>query len=158
MELIPPTVLREIQGKKGSLQAWVEDCLMETERREKKLHPPDEWRWIAQMLTMHLFDNLVGNRDRNQGNLLISEDWEVWLIDHTQAFRRYQDLHSAEKLLYCDRIVWYNLQNLNDECIKQELAQYLRSPELEALKDRRNLVVAQIQKLIDQKGEFEVLF
>ena len=132
--------------------------MMETQRRERKLQPPDEWQWIAQMLTMHLFDNLVGNRDRHQGNLLIGSEWEIWLIDHTQAFRRYRNLHSAEKLLYCDRTIWRNLNNLDDEIIKRELAQYLRKPELNALKDRRDQVISQIQSLIEQKGEFEVLF
>jgi hypothetical protein len=35
---------------------------------------------------MALFDQLIFNDDRNQGNMLIGKDWKVWLIDHTQDF------------------------------------------------------------------------
>ena len=32
------------------------------------------------------FDDLIANRDRNAGNLLVGAPGEVWLIDHGKAF------------------------------------------------------------------------
>ena len=158
LSLVPPTVVRKLEGKTGTLQAWVEKAMMEKQRRKKGIQPPDEWYWMSQMLTMHLFDNLVANTDRHQGNLLIDLRWEIWLIDHTQAFRRYKALHSPEQVLYCDREVWKRLRSLDKETIQAEFKDLLRPPEIRALLKRRNLLLAQISKLIDQRGEDKVLF
>ena len=35
---------------------------------------------------MKLFDQLIANIDRNQGNLLYDADWHLFLIDHSRAF------------------------------------------------------------------------
>ena len=37
---------------------------------------------------MYLFDELISNIDRNQGNIVYTKDWRLWLIDHTRAFRK----------------------------------------------------------------------
>ena len=39
------------------------------------------------MSLVRVFDQLIGNIDRNVGNLLITSDWRIWAIDHTRAFR-----------------------------------------------------------------------
>ena len=36
---------------------------------------------------MRVWDELIQNKDRNQGNILWTKDWTMWLIDHTRAFR-----------------------------------------------------------------------
>ena len=42
---------------------------------------------------MNVFDELIGNTDRNLGNeLLTTQDWKLHLIDHTRAFRLLEDL------------------------------------------------------------------
>ena len=33
------------------------------------------------------FDNLIANEDRHLGNILITEDWRMILIDHSRSFR-----------------------------------------------------------------------
>ena len=35
---------------------------------------------------MTMFDNLIGNRDRNRGNMLRDAEWNVILLDHSRAF------------------------------------------------------------------------
>ncbi len=158
LAMVPPTILREINGQSGSLQAWVESAMMEKERRGKKVQPPDEWYWMSQMLTMHLMDNLLANTDRHQGNLLVDPDWEVWLIDHTQAFRPIDKLFSGEKVLYCDRHVWTRLKALDRATVQSELKGLLGDAEIEELFHRRDLLVRQIQRLIDKDGAQKVLF
>ena len=39
------------------------------------------------MQLVRLFDQLIYNIDRNIGNLMITNDWRIWAIDHTRAFR-----------------------------------------------------------------------
>ena len=39
-----------------------------------------------QLQVVRVFDELIQNRDRNQGNILWTSDWKMWLIDHTRAF------------------------------------------------------------------------
>ncbi len=158
LQLVPPTVLREIDGKPGSLQAWVENAMMEKERRSKGLQPPDEWLWMSWMLTMHLFDNLIGNTDRHQGNLLIDPTWQVWLIDHTQAFRPIDRLFGGDKVLYCDAQVWERLKALDRKAFENEFNGLVGKSEIKAMAKRRDLLVRQIQRLIDEKGAGKVLF
>ena len=59
----------------------------EGDRLKKKIGPPDLQRWNASMQMVRLFDQLIANTDRNLGNLIITNDWSIWAIDHTRAFR-----------------------------------------------------------------------
>lgn len=158
LRLVPPTVIRRIAGKEGSLQAWVEDAAMEKTRRLEGRPPPDEWYWMSQMLTMHVFHNLLGNIDRHQGNVLIDDAWEAWLIDHIQAFRRWRRLHSPGLLQYCRRDLWANLQALDSRSLGRCCGEVLREPEQQSLLQRRDLLINHFQKLIAEGGAAQVLY
>lgn len=69
---IPPVVEREVEGRKGTLQVWVEGAMTEVTRKERGLEPPEPSRWMFQYQVMWLFDNLIFNDDRNKGNILIT--------------------------------------------------------------------------------------
>ena len=68
-------------------------------RYNKKISPPAEVleRWNQQMQLLRLFDQLIANTDRNLGNLLIGNDWTIWAIDHTRAFRTQPDVEDARQ-------------------------------------------------------------
>ncbi|MFQ5928699.1 MAG: hypothetical protein ACE5MK_03305 [Acidobacteriota bacterium] len=155
---VPPTVRRKIEGKKGTLQVWIENAMTEETRQTNKVEPPDKRRWLLQHYVMWIFDNLIYNEDRNQGNILIGSDWKMWLIDATRAFRTYRDLRNPEVIRYCERKLWENLKKLDETVIKERLGEFLRSQEISTLVHRRNKLVEHIQKLIDQRGERAVLF
>ena len=53
-DLVPPTVEREIDGKKGSLQLWVEGAFTELDRREKNLETDDYVTWSNQQYKLRL--------------------------------------------------------------------------------------------------------
>lgn len=85
---VPVTVIRSIDGRPGALQAWVFGAFSEKQRVEKGLTLSDPEAYAAAARTMRLFDALIYNTDRNQGNILITEPGSrMWLIDHTRAFR-----------------------------------------------------------------------
>ncbi len=84
---IPPATLRRLEGEPGSVQIWIERAMTEHERREAKTEPPEPLQWQRQLQVRMVWDTLIGNSDRNQGNTLYAPDWKMWLIDHTRSFR-----------------------------------------------------------------------
>lgn len=155
---VPPAVLRTIEGKKGSLQAWVENAITETSRKKKNVRPPDEQQRAKQIHNMWTFDALVFNTDRNSGNILYDKDWKLWLIDHTRAFRRFDELQRPIQASRCDRKLWERLQHVEDATISERLKPYLTSWEITGLLKRRQKLVEHLRKLISERGEAKVLF
>jgi hypothetical protein len=158
LDNVPPVVERRIQGVRGSLQIWVEGAMTEGTRLKKKLTPPDVPRWNRQIQIMRIFDGLVFNTDRNLGNIIIDRDWKVWMIDHTRAFRRHEELENPKGIRQCDRKLWQRLQALDAQETRQRLHPYLLDPEISALLKRRDRIVELIRQLIAEKGEDQVLF
>ena len=96
LNMVPPTVERSFNGKKGSVQLWVENCMTEKDRKLKKMEPPDLALWNNQIFQVRLFDNLLYNIDRNLGNLLIDDQWKVYMIDHSRSFKNLSLVKSPE--------------------------------------------------------------
>ena len=70
----------------------------ETDARREKIRPPDTVDWQRQWDVMRVFRELVDDTDRNQTNMLITEDWRVWMVDFTRAFRKTKALREPEAL------------------------------------------------------------
>ena len=105
-----------------------------------------------------MFDNLIDNDDRNQGNILIDSDWKLWMIDHTRSFGDTKKLRNPEMIRSSRRDVWERLQDLDREVLEVECKGSLSSIQIGALMARRDLLVQHIQKLIDERGAGTVLF
>ena len=74
---VPPTVVRRIGDQDGTVQIWIEGTTPEVVLVEQRgLQPPDQARWRRQKQMMYVFDSLIANTDRNQGNLLIDDQLE----------------------------------------------------------------------------------
>jgi hypothetical protein len=144
--------------KEGSVQLWVENAMMEKERDEKGIIPPNGAYWGQQFQLLYLFDNLIYNDDRNQTNILIGNDWKVWFIDSTRAFRPYRQLKHPSLILRCEVGVWERLKELTPEKIKSELGPYLKFTEINTLIHRQQSIVNLLQERIDKAGEEVVLF
>jgi hypothetical protein len=155
---IPPVVMRKIKGKDGTLQLWVENAKMETDRARQSLCPPDPWRHKMQWQVMRVFDALIYNDDRNAGNILYDPDWNVWMIDHTRSFSRISDLPEPSQIKHCERNLWERLCQLDEEEVERTIGEYVQSAELKALFKRREKLIAYIENLIKQRGERQVLF
>lgn len=158
MNNIPPVVRRELKRTKGTLQLWIEGARTEKERARSNLRAPNLWRWGMQNRMVQLFDQLVYNDDRNPGNLLIDPEWKIWMIDHTRCFRTFSDLPALEKIRFCENRVWENLNNLEEEVVKETLEGLLKTSEIKSLLKRWEKLVKHIQGLIEQNGEKSVLF
>jgi hypothetical protein len=157
-DMMPVTVEREYQHHKGSLTWWLDVKMDEGERLKKQLRAPDPVAWNQQMHRMRVFTQLVGDTDRNVGNILISEDWKIWMIDFTRAFRRTKKLLSAGELAQCDRQLLQRLRVLTAEQVAASTKSFIGGAEIDALMARRDLIVAFFDKLVAEKGEAQVLY
>ena len=157
-EMMPVTVEREYQHHKGALSWWIDAKMDEGERLKKQLPAPDPVAWNQQMHRMRVFAQLVGDTDRNVGNLLIGEDWKLWMIDFTRAFRRTRQLLKANDLVQCDRQLLQQLRALTREQLAASTKPYIGGTEIDALLARRDLIVASFDKLVAERGEARVLY
>ncbi len=156
--MMPVTVARKWAGKTGALSWWVTFKWHERDRFLKKLRPPDPEAWNQQIYRVRVFSQLVYDTDRNLGNLLITEEWKVWMIDFTRAFRWHHELRSLKGLVKCDRQLLEKLRELSTAEVREKTRPHLHAPEVKALMKRRDKIVARFEKLIAQKGEDQVLY
>lgn len=152
LDNVPPTVIRRHGRNDGSLQMWVENSMTDLERREQGLRPPVQLEWMFQVQTMYLFDNLIGNVDRNQGDIVIDSDWKLWMIDHSRAFQFRFKMRYMDQVLYCERGFWEKLQALNEDQIREAVGDALTGREIDGMLERRDIILAHIQKLIEERG------
>jgi hypothetical protein len=158
LDNIPPSVRGKVKGKWGSLTIWLEKTMTDKRRQAKKIVPPELLRWNRQMYRIWLFDELIGNIDRNQGNLLIDEGWNLWMIDHTRAFRRGKKLMRPERIRQFDRKLWDKILVLDEEEVKTRLKELLSGSEVKAIFKRRDQLAKHIQKLVDEHGEAQIFY
>jgi hypothetical protein len=148
LNMIPVTVERRYKGASGSFTWWVDDILMdEVDRTKKKIEAPDTENWNTQMHCVRVFDQLIFNVDRNLQNLLIDKNWQIWMIDHSRAFRMLTSLRETKNLQRCDQDLLEKLKQLNAETLKKELGNYLTAPEIKGLLARRDRIVKTFEEL-----------
>ena len=158
--MVPVSVERKWDGKTGALTWWVDDVLMdEMERRKAAAEPPDRDDWTRQQLRMRVFTQLAYDTDRNQGNMLITKTWRLVMIDFSRAFRSWDKLpEPLTTLRRCDRALLAAMRRLTKESVQNATGKYLTTFEVEALLERRDILVAHFDALIAATGESNVLY
>lgn len=148
LNMIPVSVSRRHRSKPSAFTWWLDDVMMdEGERLKKKVSPPDLNRWYQQTQLVHLFDQLIYNVDRNMGNLVITNGWRLWAIDHTRAFRTHDTLKSPAIVTRCDRQVFERLKQLDKDTLKREMGSLLDEWQIRSLLARRDAIVAKLESL-----------
>jgi hypothetical protein len=157
--LVPPTVERTLENRRGSLQMWVENAMTEDERKKRRREPPHLPRWNNQLHCVRLFHQLVYNTDfRNIRNVLADARFRVYAIDNSRAFRIQTDLLAPEDLQCFSRTVLEKLRALDLPALEGKLGPWVGKMQLESLLARRDLILEIVEKRIEQKGEGAVLF
>jgi hypothetical protein len=170
LNMVPPTVERDYNGV-GSLQLWVDSWMTLKQKMHDKVKVPSYkiGFWNRALYLQRFFDNLIANEDRHQNNYLITEDWRMYLIDHSRSFRTSKKF--TQELLYTDkrregpmemlelpRTLVDNIKTWNFEIIKGAVGDYLSDDEINAVLTRRDLVLKEIDKIIKRNGEDKVLY
>jgi hypothetical protein len=155
MRMVPPAVERRLDRELGAMILWVENTKMFDIKSPPKAPEP---KWSQQVSRMKMFDQLIGNIDRNAGNILYDEDWHVFLIDHSRAFIEKKDLKGMAVPTQYDRALWERMAALDMDKLKGALGEWLTPKELEALLARRDRMRAEVDKVVAQRGEARVFF
>jgi hypothetical protein len=141
--MVPATVERRspYDDKPGSLQLWVEAAMSEADRRRKAVIPPDANRWAEQLANLSTFDALIYNTDRHPDNLLITDTFDVRLIDHSRSFRPNAELRNEGDLQYFSRALLEKIAGLNKSVLGDSLGDYLTLTQIDGLLKRRQLLL-----------------
>jgi hypothetical protein len=173
LNMIPPTVEKEFDSKKGSLQLWVTTPYsLLTIMQENIPMPttgPAAVRITHAKYIVRAFDSLIANADRTQQNLRYTEDWRTILIDHSQCFQSAKK--HTKNLMYgregikemqlfrsLPRSFVESVKALNFEKIKKAVGPYLTEKEIKAVLARKELLLKEIETMIKEQGEDKVLY
>ncbi len=157
-DMMPVHVERKWDGRTGSLSWWVDTMMDEEERLKRNVAPPDPRGWIDQLYRMRVFSALAQDTDRNLGNVLITPDWRMVMIDFTRAFRLQDALPNEKELERCDRALLGRLRSLARASVATAVADRLTGDEINALMKRRDRIVAHFDALIASRGEAAILY
>jgi hypothetical protein len=159
LNMVPVTVSRKYGTTPAAFTWWVDDVMMEeVARRKKELEAPDQEAWARQLELGKVFDELIINIDRNLGNLLITKNWQLVLIDHTRSFIPYPKIRNTDNLNRCSRKLLTNMKNLTKDSVTKAEGDALTPREIDALLQRRDKIVSFFEKRAAEKGEAAVLF
>jgi len=171
LNMIAPTIEREFNGKRGSLQLWVVYKMDDRHRMDKNIPIPEPKvdSWNKQKYLMRAFDCLIANEDRTQENIVYLDEWRMILIDHSRSFRSSKKFTSrlvfgkngimGPKLFrQLPREFVEKIKALNYEMIKETVDPYLKDKEIRAILVRKKLLLDEIEEMIREKGEKNVLY
>ncbi len=155
LHMVPPVVERKIDGLTGAAVMWIENT-----RPWNREQPPrgPEPAWSLQLSRMKMFDLLIANIDRNQGNLTYDADWHLFLIDHSRAFTGKKNLKGMAPLGRVDRQLWEKMSALTLEALDAGLGRWMNTNQKKALLARRDQMAAVIAKMIAKRGEADVFY
>jgi hypothetical protein len=176
LNMIPPAVEREFQGKRGALVWWAENKYSLLKVVEEGIRIPDsaldhteKMKWLARA-----WDSLIANEDRTQQNVLYTEDWRVILFDHSRSFRSegeffkrlmfgrngIQVSQKGTPFLFRRLPRWFveKLQALTFEDIKAAVGTTLKDNEIKAVLARRDLLLKEVGRMVKERGEAAVIY
>jgi hypothetical protein len=171
LNMVPPTIERRFRENRGSLQIWIPDCISLKQKDERKLSVPPVkvLPWNRATYLQRAWDNLIANEDRHSNQILITTDWRMILIDHSRSFRTSKKF--LTKLIYTEqhregpklmsqvpRDFVGKLKVLTFDGIRSAVGGTLSDAEIQAVLTRRDLILAEIDRLIQKNGEDQVLY
>jgi len=160
LNMVPPYVERKVGGDSAALSWWVDTMMMEYDRYEKKIPVPDQEldSWNKQMYAVRVWHELTYETVPNLTNLLITKDWQLWIIDFTRAFRLFRDVRERKNLVQCDRHLLAKIRSLDKDQLKEKLSRWLTKNEIDTLVARAGKITQFFDKEVAAKGEGAVLY
>ena len=142
LNMVPPTVEKKWKGDTGAAILWLAS-VRTWKAAEKEPTPP---HWDVQAVRMKMFDNLIGNIDRNAGNLLIDTEWHLFLIDHSRAFTDTRRLPFP--MARIDKTLWERMQALDEVTLTTTIGKWVDKGAIRAILARRDKMQEAIDKLL----------
>jgi hypothetical protein len=155
LDMVPVAVLGKRKGSDGVLVDWIPNTVHEN-KVTTAFTGPQMASQFRQKSRMHLFDSLIYNIDRRPENILVEQSTgEIFLIDHSRAFREKKELRQefAEGRVWLSRDFYDNLVALTAESLAELKDGLISKAQLEALLSRRDLIVAKIDADRQEYGD-----
>ena len=111
--------------------------------------------WGRAIRRMQLFDNLVGNPDRNAGNILLGAPGELILIDHSRAFVIDQKLPFAFERV--DQTLWERVCGADETDLASHLGPWIGGEAVDAILQRRDTMADEVGRLVKKRGRALVI-
>jgi hypothetical protein len=143
LDMVPPSVLRQLQGAEGAAQQWVEGIVSDGGGES----PEERYRrkWEDQLVRMTMYDNLIGNRERRPGNMIRDAEWNLVLLDHSRAFGVGTDL--PYKMTRIDSGLWKGIEGLTRKQLDAALGKWIDENAIRAILERRERMRTEIKLL-----------
>jgi hypothetical protein len=158
LDNVPMSVERTVDGKPAAMTWWLDNAMDDRARQKAKVANSHPLRAADYYGVMYVFDELIQNRDRNQGNIMWSPDSRMWMIDHTRAFRMGRDLLKPDLLSRVERSLYGKLKELDRKAFTESVGRTLTKDEIDALFHRRDKIVQLLDQKIASLGEAKVLY
>lgn len=150
LHMVPVAVEKRWKGETAAAILWLTPIHPWKEMESR----PKPGKWIRQVARMKMFDNFICNKDRNAGNLLVDDDWNLYLIDHSRAFLNDRDL--AVKMEHIDREFWNRLLALDEPTLNAAAGKWVEGGTVRAMLARREKMKVAIDKLVAATSEAAV--
>lgn len=139
LDMVPVAVERSYEGQAGAAVLWVGPVKMLDEARGDRVPMVAGRRPLSeQVVRMRMFDALINNTDRNQGNMLIDPSGYLILIDHSRAFVADRRLPRGLDRLEAD--LWARFDALSQEEVERAVGSWLPRGQWLAILARRDLM------------------
>ena len=150
LHMVPPVVERRQGGVKGAAVYWIDGVRPWNPDQPPKMPGA---KWSRQTSRMLMFDQLIANIDRNQGNLLYDDVGHLYLIDHSRAFITQPGLGTLKPPRQFDRELWARMAALTRDDLAALLAPWVDGVQIAALLKRRDEMQKYIDRQVRERGE-----
>ena len=124
LQMVPPKVEKHVEGDLGMAMMEVTSPPTVSALGGFPTPPPAQrpW-WTIQLIRAKMFDNLIDNRDPNEGNWMVDSAWNIILIDHSRAFTGGTEMQ--HELTQVDRDLWERMQQLDEAALTAALSEWV---------------------------------
>ena len=160
MNMVPVAVIRNVKGNEGVLVAFIPDAAHESEMDGS----PKGLQMVGllqQKAVMRLFDALIYNVDRRPANWMVSQqDWSLYLIDHSRAFRNHEDLPEefTNEKAWLSQDLYERLQALDEAQLTASMQGVITDAQISSMMARRDLILEKIEQDREKEGDDAVFF
>ncbi|MHB8094082.1 MAG: metallophosphoesterase [Candidatus Aminicenantales bacterium] len=145
--IVPATVEREVAGLEGSLQAYVEGSLSETDRRRQDLRIPDPGAFEERLASIRAFALLVNDGCENLDDTFIERNsGRIFRVDFSEAFGPSSALSPQCNVSSCPESLAGKLRGIDRDLLDRTLSRFLNKEELDALARRKDLLIRLLEE------------
>ncbi len=150
LHMVPPVVERRIGSARGAVVYWIDGVRPWTPGEPPRIAGA---KWSRQTSRMLMFDQLIGNIDRNQGNLLYDDNGHLYLIDHSRAFVVQSIPGTIKPPRQFERRLWERIDALTRADLEAAVGPWLEGAQISAILHRRDAMRKHIEREVRERGE-----